>query len=161
MAWARAPAGGWSISGELVRAGAPHTASSRANPARSATSISGTGNRGRRPASDGIPRPVGDAGPEPPGPPGALLGRRQRGRLGLEPGHARGRDRTAGTRTRPASTTIRTPATVRLDSAMSVASTTRRRPGGDGASACVLLAQVERAEQRPDVDVGGQRARAR
>ena len=40
-----------------------------------------------------------------------------------------------GRRTSPPSTTIRTPSTVRLDSAMSVASTTRRRPAGDGARA--------------------------
>ena len=40
-----------------------------------------------------------------------------------------------GTRARPASTTMRTPSTVSDDSAMSVLSTTRRRPAGDGRSA--------------------------
>ena len=40
-----------------------------------------------------------------------------------------------GSRARPASTTTRTPSTVSEVSAMSVESTTRRRPGGDGASA--------------------------
>ena len=40
-----------------------------------------------------------------------------------------------GARARPPSTTMRTPSTVSDVSAMSVASTTRRRPGGDGARA--------------------------
>ncbi|CAB4818999.1 unannotated protein [freshwater metagenome] len=42
---------------------------------------------------------------------------------------------TLGTLACPLSTTTRTPSTVSDDSAMSVASTTRRRPAGDGASA--------------------------
>ena len=40
-----------------------------------------------------------------------------------------------GARASPLSTTMLTPSTVSDVSAMSVASTTRRRPGGDGASA--------------------------
>ena len=53
------------------------------------------------------------------------------------------------------STTTRTPSTVRLVSAMSVASTTRRRPGGDGRQGRVLLGRRRQgAEQRPHVDVG-------
>ena len=59
-----------------------------------------------------------------------------------------------GTRARPASTTIRTPLTVSDDSAMSVLSTTRRRPAGDGSKRQVLLGERQRAGQQAHVDIG-------
>ena len=102
------------------------------------------------------PQPVGDAGLGASGATGALVGRGPAGgtvvsRVIPVPLSKR------GTRARPASTTMRTPRTVSDDSAMSVHSTTRRRPGGDGGERRVLLGERQRAGQRVHVDVGGRR----
>ncbi len=59
-----------------------------------------------------------------------------------------------GLRARPASTTTRTPSTVRLVSAMSVASTTRRRPGALGCNAASCSAAV-RAPKRGRTSTAG------
>ena len=48
--------------------------------------------------------------------------------------------------------TMRTPSMVRLVSAIEVASTTLRRPGGAGAMARSCARAIERAVQRRDVD---------
>ncbi len=65
-----------------------------------------------------------------------------------------------GRRTWPPSTTTRTPSTVRLDSAMSVANTTRRPPRRRGGQGPVLVLGGQVAEQRAHVHVGGQVAEA-
>ena len=53
-----------------------------------------------------------------------------------------------GTRASPASTTTRTPSMVRLVSAIEVASTTLRRPGGAGAIAASCALERQLAVQR-------------
>ena len=63
-----------------------------------------------------------------------------------------------GSRARPLSITTRTPSTVSEVSAMSVDSTTRRRPTRDGRECGVLLGECERPGQGVDVDVVGHRA---
>ena len=60
-----------------------------------------------------------------------------------------------GSRASPLSTTTRTPSTVSDVSAMSVDSTTRRRPGADGASAEILLGDAQRTGERKHVDIVG------
>ena len=111
------------------------------------------GGRARPRTTAGGPRPARSA------PPGRRAGRPTPGSWGrCAAGSGRCGRRSAGLRTWPLSTTMRTPSTVRLVSAMSVASTTRRRPGGDGARARSCSARSSRAEQRPHVDVGWQRA---
>ena len=120
--------------GRRVARSVPHTASSRASPARSALAISGSANGRRAACSSFDHRRYGHARPGATGAAGALVGRGLGGGTGLEPGEP-GAGVERGRAGQPPSTTTRTPSTVRLVSAMSVASTTWRRPGGAGASA--------------------------
>ena len=116
-------------------AGVPQAASSSTSPARSTSSISGERCARSAAVLDLAPEPVAGAGFDATRAPGALFGRCPAGRHGRQPTHARCRCRIVGARARPESTTTRTPSTVSDVSAMSVDSTTRRRPAGDGASA--------------------------
>ena len=133
VASARAVGGGGSRKAR-ASAVAPQTASSRANPARSAAAISGGANGRRAACSPADHRRKATPGPSRPARPARWTADACEAAVvcsRLSPLRASWR----GRRTSPPSTTIRTPSTVRLDSAMSVASTTRRRPGGDGARA--------------------------
>ena len=126
--------GGGGSTKRSCSSGVPHAASSSASPARSTWVISAS----RWAAAGGVlelaPQPVGDARLGAPGAPGALVGRGAAGRPSSA-GSSRCRGRSAARAPARRRRRSRTPSTVSDVSAMSVASTTRRRPGGDGASA--------------------------
>ena len=129
----KAAAGGGSSQGRAVGS-APQTASCRVRPQRSASRISGRV-VGRRPWSSawrhrrqhrpGSVRPARPARCTAPARETRSVTRRVRPLAGSN----------RASRARPQSTTMRTPSIVNEVSAMAVASTTLRRPGGDGARA--------------------------
>ena len=114
---------------------APQTASSSASGARSAARISGAGCGAARALVLLGPQAVADARPEPAGAAAPLVGGRLADAHGLEPRHAGARRRSAARAPGRNRSTMRMPSMVRLVSAIDVASTTLRCPGGAGAMA--------------------------
>ena len=125
---------GGSSTNASCSAGVPHAASSSTNPARSTWVISAARWAGRVPCSMRLHSRYAAPGSTRPARPARCSAESRLidtvvRRVMPVPASKR------GARASPLSTTTRTPSTVSDVSAMSVASTTRRRPGGDGASA--------------------------
>ena len=155
---ASAPAGGGSSSASPVAAGSPQQAACSANAGQVGRPRSPARAAGRsRASSASRPAAVDGAGRLPPGPPGPLRAPRP-----ATPARSSATPRprawsVRGSRASPASTTTRTPGTVRLDSATDVASTTRRPPPGgqrrvlDGGRGPAVQLQHLRARPPPSM----------
>ena len=142
--------------GEARTSVSPRHSSCSTAPARSTRRISGSVCSGRARCDDLAPQAHADAGPRPPRPAGALVGRGPRDRRQLQPVQADGRVEHS-CRARPVSTTPVTPSTVTDVSATFVASTTLRRGLRQQRRVLLLRRQVAVQRQHAQVALAGQR----